>query len=197
MTIMVAVIAMLVWKAANIVSSARDESLQWTIIGALGSWAGSFLGAIAIIISLFALWLPQKVKIAVNVSFGVMISDVPGKDSVEAYIITVKNVGMRSITVNNIYLNFGGRKECGDIYVGQLNQHTILQTFAPKFPKRLESGESFDYYLQREKLKDALAHYESKTELASPLFIRVDEVIRGSQYFKTKLKLGAFLDNKL
>jgi hypothetical protein len=74
-----------------------------------------------------------------------------------------------------------------------LNQNSILQAFTPTFPKRLEEGESFDFYLLRDKLNVALAHYEEKTPIDSLLSIRVDEVTKGSQYYKTKWTLKTFI----
>lgn len=189
----VALIVFLIWKGVVIVNSVDDEALRWTMIGAFGSWAGSIFGAIALAISILAFWLPQKVKIKVAVSTGMMITDMPGIDRIEAYIVTVKNVGMRAVTVNNVYLNFGKRKGMGDIFVGMLNRESLLQAYTPTFPKRLDQGESFDYYLLREKLETALAHYEEKTGLDTPLFIRVDDVTQGSRYYKTKWTLGTFI----
>lgn len=168
------------------------ESLRWTMIGAIGSWAGSIFGAIALVVSLFALWLPQRLKIKVSVSTGYMLSQIPGIDKVDAYIITVKNLGMNPITINNVYLHFGDKKQ-GDIFVGMLNQNSIFQAFTPTFPKRVEQGESFEYYLLRDKLNAALAHYEEKTPIDTPLSIRVDEVTKGSQYYKTKWTLRTFI----
>jgi hypothetical protein len=49
-----------------------------------------------------------------------MLSQMPGVDQVDAYIITVKNTGMRPVTIKNIYLHFGDKKQ-GDIFVGTLN----------------------------------------------------------------------------
>ena len=144
------------------------------------------------IISLFALWLPQKVKLKVEIATGMMMSQVPGTGKIDAYIITVKNVGMRPVTVNNVYLNFGGRK-MGDIFVGVLNQGSPLQMYTPQFPKRLDQGESFEYYLLRDKLVIALKHYEDKTPKDTPLFIRVDEVTTGNQYYKTRWTLKTFI----
>lgn len=189
----VTLIAFLIWKAVSVVNSVNDESLRWTIIGAFGSWAGSIFGAIALLISIQAFWLPQKVKIKVAVSTGMMITDMPGIDKIEAYIITVKNIGMRAVTVNNIYLNFGKKRGMGDIFVGMLNRDSLLQAYTPAFPKRLEQGESFDYYLLREKLEIALAHYEERTSRDTPFYIRVDEVTQGSRYYKTKWTLGTFI----
>lgn len=60
---------------------------------AVGSWLGSIFVAIAFVVSLFALWLPQRVNIKVSVSTGFMLSQIPGIDKVDAYVITVKNVG--------------------------------------------------------------------------------------------------------
>ena len=168
------------------------ESLRWTIIGAIGSWIGSIFGAIALVVSLLALWLPQRVKIKVSISTGIMLTQLSGIDNIDAYIITVKNVGMNPITINNVYLHFGNKKR-GDIFVGMLNQNSILQAFTPTFPKRVEQGESFDYYLLRDKLNVALAHYEEKTSLDTPLSIRVDEVTKGTQYYKMKWTLRNFI----
>lgn len=153
---------------------------------------GSIFGAIALVVSLFALWLPQRVKIKVSVGTGFMLSQIPGIDKVDAYTITVKNMGMKPITVSNIYLHFGNRKQ-GDIFVGVLNQNSVLQAFTPTFPKRLDQGEAFEYYLLRDKLNAALAHYEEKTPTNTPLSIRVDEVTKGSQYYKTKWTLRTFI----
>lgn len=194
--VVIALIAFLIWKAVVTVNTVTDESLRWTMIGAFGSWAGSIFGAIALVIAILAFWLPQKVKIKVAVSTGMMITDMPGIDRIEAYIVTIKNVGMRAVTVNNVYLNFGRKKGMGDIFVGMLNRESLLQAYTPTFPKRLDQGESFDYYLLREKLEIALAHYEERTALDTPLFIRVDEVTQGSRYYKTKWTLGTFIGHK-
>ena len=99
---------------------------------------------------------------------------------------------MNPITINNVYLHFGDKKR-GDIFVGMLNQNSVLQAFTPIFPKRVEQGESFDYYLLRDKLNVALAHYEEKTSLDTPLSIRVDEVTKGTQYYKMNWTLRNFI----
>ncbi|MDO4327636.1 MAG: hypothetical protein Q4E24_16700 [bacterium] len=196
--LLVSIVGLCVWLAScAVLSVGADtdfsvESLRWTIIGAIGSWVGSVFGAIALIVSLFALWLPQRLKIKVSVSTGFMLSQIPGIDKVDAYIITVKNVGMKPITVSNVYLHFGNKKR-GDIFVGMLNQNSVLQAFTPTFPKRLEQGESFEYYLLRDKLNSALVHYEEKTPVDTPLSIRVDEVTKGRQYYKTKWTLRTFV----
>ena len=190
--LLVSVIGICIYIISKTVYAAEDESLRWTMIGALGSWAGSFFAAVALIISLLAFRLPQKVKLKVDFNEGMMISQMPGGDKINAYIITVKNIGMRSVTVNNVYLNFGGRNK-DDIYVGMLNQNSLLQAYTPTFPKRLDQGASFDYYLLKNKLDTALAHYERKTTRSTPLYIRVNEVTKGDQYYKTKRTLESFI----
>lgn len=161
-------------------------------MGAIGSWTGSVFGAIALVVSLVALWLPQRVKIAVGVSTGFILSQIPGIEKIDAYIITVKNTGMKPVTVTNVYLHFGSKKQ-GDIFVGMLNRESILQMYTPQFPKRLDQGESFDYYLLRERLDKALIPYEEKMSLDEPFSIRIDEVTRGTQYYKTKWTLRTFI----
>ena len=116
--------------------------VHWAILGAMGSWAGSVFGAVALVISILALWQPQRIMIQVSVSTAVMMSQLPGVDSLPSYGITVKNVGLRPVTIYNVYLNFGGKKH-DNIFVGMLNQGSLLQPFTVSFPKRLEPGESF------------------------------------------------------
>lgn len=65
-------------KEVEQVKDYNTESLRWAIIGAIGSWTGSVFGAIALVVSLVALWLPQRVKIAVGVSTGFILSQIPG-----------------------------------------------------------------------------------------------------------------------
>ena len=169
-----------------------QESLRWTMIGAIGSWAGSVFGALALIISLFAFWLPQRVKIEVSISCGFTIGE--ENESIGFYNIRVKNTGMRPVTVENVYLHFGP-KENGDIFIGLLNWGTVFQALNPILPKRVEQGTSFDYYLDKERLDAELSKLGERRNLPhdSPLKIRVDEVMKGGKYYKTTWTLRSFI----
>lgn len=199
--LIIVILALGIYRLYNVIlvnelSSGQDVAgLRWTILGAMGSWAGSVFGAIALVISIIALWQPQRIRIQVSVSTAMMMSQLPGVGNLESYDVTVKNVGLRPVTISNVYLNFGGKKH-SNIFVGILNQGSLLQPFTITFPKRLEPGESFDYYLLRDKLNTALAHYEEKTPLKTPLYICVAEVVKGQQYYKTKWTLKNFIGNK-
>ncbi len=187
-----------IWRLCDIILMSefrgnRDMiGLRWAILGAMGSWAGSIFGAVALMISILAFWQPQRIIIEVSISTAIMLTQCTDADSLSSYDITVKNVGLRPITVSNVYLNFGGKKH-DNIFVGMLNQGSPLQPFTVSFPKRLEPGESFEYYLLRDKLCSALAHYEEKTPLNTPLYICVSEVVKGQQYYKTKWTLSSFI----
>lgn len=190
-----------VWKTYNVIlmhelnTDYNIVGIRWAILGAMGSWAGSVFGAIALVISILAFWQPQRIVIQVSVSTGSMVSQIPGVDGPSLYTITVKNVGLRPITVSNVYLNFGGKKH-GKIFIGLLNQGSLLQPVTVSFPKRLEPGESFDYYLLKDRLNTALAHHEGQTPLNRPLYICVDEVVNGQQYYKTTWTLRNFIGDK-
>ena len=173
-------------------SDIASESLRWTQIGAIGSWAGSIFGAMALVISILAFCLPQRVKLKISVSSAFLISQVPGIGRIDTYCITVKNVGMKAATVSNVYLHFGDKKN-GDIFVGVLNQGSVLQDYTPAFPKRLEQGECLDYHLLKDKLDKALAYHEKNAPPETPLSIRVDEVTKGTKYYKTKWTLNTFI----
>ena len=194
-SLLVIVIFSLGLTVINIVRSAgNDVALRWSMIGAIGSWAGSIFGTIALVISLIALWLPQKVKIKVEITAGLLLTHNNSEnDGNNAYIITVKNIGMSPVTINNIYLNFGGRDK-EKIFIGLLNHDSFLQTYTPTFPKRLDQGESFDYYLLGDKLNAGIRHYEEKTPHSTPLYIVIDEVKTGNQFHKTSWTLEMFLE---
>ena len=72
----------IILKNVNSTTNFEVESLRWSIIGAIGSWAGSIFGAIALVISMLAFLLPQKVKIKVEASTGFMLSQTPGVDRI-------------------------------------------------------------------------------------------------------------------
>lgn len=123
-----------------------------------------------------------------------MISQKPGIERIDTYTITVRNLSARAITVNNVYLNFGGKKN-GKVFPGMLNEGSLLQVHTIRFPKRLEQGEAFDYYLLRDKLNNALAEIEKEPK-ESKLFIVVDEVTKGSKYISTRWKLKTFVQTE-
>lgn len=176
----------------NVNTDFHTESLRWAIIGAVGSWVGSIFGAIALVVSLFALWFPQRVKICATISTGFMVGQPKEIDEGNAYIITVKNMSVRPVTIKNVYLHFGNKKQ-GDIFIGMINQGTVLQYLTPKFPQRLDQGESFDYYLSKNRMDKAMTPYKSKWPINSRLSIRVDEVTKGAQYHKTNWTLKTFV----
>lgn len=182
----------IILKNVNSTTNFEVESLRWSIIGAIGSWAGSIFGAIALVISMLAFLLPQKVKIKVEASTGFMLSQTLGVDRIDAYIITVKNVGVKPISITNLYLHFGNPQKKGDIFIGAINLDSLLQAYTPKFPVRLDQGESFSYYLLKDKLDHTLYKKLEKASTDSPLYIRIDEVITGSKYYKTKFTLKTF-----
>ena len=49
-----------------------DPSLKWTIIGALGSWAGAIMGVEAILIAIKAYIQPMRIKLKASMSNGIM-----------------------------------------------------------------------------------------------------------------------------
>ena len=167
------------------------ESLRWTKIGAIGSWAGSVFGAVALVMSIFAFWLPQKVKIDANITSGYGLSHIPEVNSIAVWIITVKNAGIRPITVDNIYLNFGEKE--GDVFVGMISEGTPFDSYMPKFPRRLNQGEAFNFYMPVEELREGLKSISANKSLDANMRIVVDEVITGKHYFKTECTLRTFV----
>ncbi len=66
--------------------------------------------------------------------------------------------------------------------------------YTPQFPKKTGSGRIFLIIIfLRERLDKALIPYEEKMSLDEPFSIRIDEVTRGTQYYKTKWTLRTFI----
>lgn len=181
---------------SGIVDNLDAESLFWTKLGAIGSWAGSIFGAIALVISILAFYLPQRTKLEVDICVGIMLEADGRRSNINAYDISVKNTGIRPVTINNIYINFGGKKY-GNIFVGVLNQGSLLQFYMPTFPKRLNQGEKFDYYLLKEQFENELYNKLYKDLTGDlDLYICVDEVVKGQMYYKTKWTIRTFINNR-
>lgn len=121
------------------------------------------------------------------------MSQLTEMNALEVYIITIRNMRMRSVIVKNIYLHFGDKNQ-GDFFIGYLNRNSELDLFAPSFPERLDQGESMDYYLMKDRLAEEFnKQYKGKLFMDAPLRIRIDEVTTGTTYYKTKLRFNNFV----
>ena len=175
-------------------SAPVDEALQWSKIGTIGTLVSAIFSFIAIVISLIAFFYPRRIKVDARITTSILVSQTPGIKSITAYTITVRNLGARAVTINNVYLNFGGKRQ-GNIFVGKLNENTPLQFITITFPVRLDQGESFEYHLLKDKLDYALANL-AKEPKDSKLNLVVDEVTKGQRYIPTKLTLRSFIDGQ-
>lgn len=198
--LIVSLLAIGVWQLSNAIlknelgADYNIGGMRWTILGALGSWAGSVFGAVALVISILAFWQPQRIKIKVAVNTEMFVNSHSSEEYVEAYSIVVTNNGMRPVTITNVYLNFGGKKY-NNIFVGYLNQGTALQHFSVSFPKRLEAGEHLELHLHKSKLNRAFAEYEKKTPRNTSFYICVNETVNGQKHYKTDWMLKDFIGN--
>ena len=193
MTGIVLVLCLLFTMTSCASENIETEILRWTKIGALGSWAGSLFGALALVIALVALYRPQKVKMKVSITSSVAtVID----EGIWLYTITVKNSGIKPFTVKNFYLHFGDKCQ-GDVFIGLLNRGTIIESINQGFPVHVDQGESFDYHLCKERLDFDLMNLakENNIPYEAPLSLVVDGVINGRKYFSTSFSLKTFIGN--
>ena len=163
--------------------------LRWTKVGAVGGWIGSIFAAIALIVSIIAFALPQKVSMDANLSIGSMF-DQPFKNRFDIIEITVSNSGIKPFSVNGIYLGVNGDDNL--MFVGLMSDDTILKPHMPKFPVRLNQGESFNYYVPKDKLCDYFLKENYDKDLL--LEIIVDEVTTGKRRITTDKTIGSIID---
>ena len=169
----------------------EKDTLQWTKIGAMGSWAGSVFGAIALIVALIALFRPQMIKMKVEITSALAVIG----DGIQLYSITVKNTGIKPFTVNGVYFRFGNKKNSAVLAL--LPTDSIVDQFNPKYPKCVNQGESFNHNLIKVKTDMGLKSMalEHGIPMDAPLYIGIDEAIKGRKYFATKYTLETFAKN--
>lgn len=52
-----------------------DQTLLWTMIGAIGSSVGSFIGVIALIVAIKAYVLPTKKKVSASLASAIIMNE--------------------------------------------------------------------------------------------------------------------------
>lgn len=165
-----------------------DQTLLWTMIGAIGSSAGSFIGVIALIVAIKAYVLPTKKKVSASLSLGTIMNEA---GSFDVFSIQVTNNSVRPITIGSIGLSY-----CENtLFLDMLPVGTILQVFEPKFPVRLEQGSYTTFYLPREKfILEMTRQFGSKEKLHNErLYIKVGDESQAGIKIKTKFKINDFL----
>ena len=193
--LLIAVIILLVVGSVFIVTPIPKDVeydiaiLRWTKVGAVGGWIGSIFAAIALIVSLIAFALPQKVSMDASVSIGSIFSQsfMNRFDIIE---ITVSNTGIKPFSVNGIYLGVNGNDKL--MFVGLMSDDTILKPFMPIFPVRLNEGESFNYYVPKDKLCDYFLNENYDKDML--LEIIVDEMTTGKRRITTDRTIQSIIN---
>lgn len=163
-------------------SDYNESILLWTRIGAIGSWIGALFGALALVISILAFVIPSMTKINATLMFGF----VGGSNSQTFDVLTVivKNLGMKPVTINNVYLRFKGFP--GTIFISTMGNGTPIQHIQTSFPKRLDVGDSFSFLIPEEKLINFLKAQDQIKSTAKVIIV-VDEVTEGYKKFETTI----------
>lgn len=168
-----------------------DPSLKWTIIGALGSWAGAIMGVAAILIAIKAYIQPMRIKLKASMSNGIMtVSGV----TFHTYTISVSNIGMRAVTVDSIMLSTSKK----NYFLSALEMNTALAAYQSEFPIKLEQGTKADMYFQKYKLDSQLADLLIKNSEDSAETVMININIAGEKDLKVKtpFKVGDFIRMK-
>lgn len=168
-----------------------DMSLKWTIIGALGSWAGAIMGVVAILIAIKAYIQPMRIKLKASMANGIMA--VTGI-TFQSYTISVSNIGMRTVTIDSITLSTSKK----NYLLSALEMNTALAAYQPEFPIKLEQGAKVDMFFQKYKLDSQLADLLIKNSEDSTETVMININISGEKDLKIKtlFKVGDFIKMK-
>ncbi|WP_029201533.1 hypothetical protein [Oribacterium sp. NK2B42] len=168
-----------------------DPSLKWTIIGALGSWAGAIMGVAAILVAIKAYIQPMRIKLKASISNGIMT--VAGI-TFQAYTVSLSNIGMRTVTIDSIMLSTSKK----NYFLSALEMNTALAVYQPEFPIKLEQGAKTDMYFQKYKLDSQLAYLFIKNSEDATETVMININIAGEKDLKVKtsFKVGDFIRMK-
>lgn len=140
-----------------------DWNLFWNAFGAIGTTAGSLITAIAVVVAVKQYRQPITKKIKVTHSFTLPLKF---ETSINPHIsITVKNHGIRDVTINAFYLSFN--KQLLFINLMQSKDMPILG-----FPCTLKSEQSLSLNIRHD---DLLREFKK---------LRDEKVIKVNQKFK-------------
>lgn len=116
-----------------------DWNLFWSAFGAIGSTLGSFITAIALIVAIKQYKQPLKKRIDVDVYK--VCNCINEKELVELYCISVKNRGVRPITIQSICVEFDKMSVIVDNWQYERTENVRL-------PYQLEPEKFKDFYYE-------------------------------------------------
>lgn len=148
------------WQAFSV-------SEKWTIIGAIGSWAGAVMGVIAILIAVKAYIQPFQVKLKASMASGIVATQ---NQTFMVYTITVSNIGIRAVTIDSIMLSTKRK----NYYIAKLEENGLLGFFSSQFPVLLEPGCVASMYFEKEKLDSELGILFEKNEESHHELVKIN-----------------------
>lgn len=116
------------------------------MIGAIGSWAGTIIGVVALIIALLAYIKPTRKRIKATFDLSSMTAHT-GMTAM-TYTITVCNLGVPTITISSVQLRVGDHS----YLIEMMENRSFLKIVQPKFPVKLESGQSISMIIQKHRM---------------------------------------------
>lgn len=165
----------------------EDDATKWTRIGAIGSCVGAFLSFMAVVIALCAYSLPLRIKLKAELGSAYGVT---GSSEIEFYTITIRNCGLRPVTIDDVMIRVGKHNKY--IILWKAGEFSILHSESAQTPKRLETGEAMTLYLYRNRL-DLTVKKSARENKNERLYIVADEAVEGKKYFRTKAWTRDFL----
>lgn len=167
-----------------------DSTLFWTIFGAIGSSLGALIGAIALIIALKAYMQPIRISMSAKIQWGSIVNQIYSED---VYSIDVVNKGIRPVTVKNVSLQVADKT----LFLDTIWQGRTLSAFEPKFPVRLDQGNSVTVYLPYDKFRIDITNLviNERINEQDRIYIVIRTADDTTLKFKTKEKVSTFVNH--
>ena len=165
-----------------------DWNLFWTAFGAIGTTIGSLTTAIAVVIAVKQYLQPLEKHIVVTMT-SALSWDEMGRP-LDFYCISVKNRGIREITVNSLNIK-GGKK------VLWLNKAQYVSNAYVELPIRIGPEESRDFLFERNTFAAELKHFVEMGTLKANkrLTVMVKDSLGDVYIHKARIKIKDIIKN--
>lgn len=159
-----------------------DWNIFWSAFGAIGTTIGSLItaGAVVVAVKQYKQPITKIVKVGFNSSMAMDINNKP----LELYTLSVKNRGIRLVTINSIYVK--GSKH--NLFMNLMQSKFVEYK---NFPTEVQPEECVNYYFEAKKFRDELKKMVQNKYLKKNqnLIVFVQDALGDEYYCNTKVKV--------
>ena len=159
-----------------------DWNVFWSAFGAIGTTIGSLItaGAVVVAVKQYKQPITKLIKVGFNSSF---VMDM-NKNPMELYTLSIKNRGVRPVTINGIYTK--GYKQ--NLFMNLMQSKFVEYKI---FPVDVQPEECVNFYFEASKFRETLREMSQNKYLkkGQKLIVFAQDSLGDEYYCDTKIKV--------